>query len=106
MGLFFWYLGTRGTRGLWPDAGHHTIRNGPRYKGLVEHIVINGRLAEDMSLYVHRSSVTDPGAAPPDGDTFYALRLVPHPAAGLPGVISSAEVLAQFVPAPALARPA
>lgn len=106
MRLFVWYLGARGTRGMWSDGGHHTIRNGPRYKGLVEDIFIKRRLAEEMSLYVHRSSVTDPGAAPPDGDTFYALRLVPHPAAGLPGVISSAEVLAPLVPAPALARPA
>ncbi|MEM6826141.1 MAG: phytoene desaturase family protein, partial [Pseudomonadota bacterium] len=30
MGLFVWYFGTRGTRSLWPDVGHHTILNGPR----------------------------------------------------------------------------
>lgn len=78
MGLFIWYFGTRGTRGMWPDVGHHTILNGPRYKGLVEDIFINGRLSEDMSLYVHRPSVTDPGAAPQGDDSFYALSPVPH----------------------------
>ncbi len=34
MSLFVWYFGTKGTRGMWPDVGHHTILNGPRYKGL------------------------------------------------------------------------
>ncbi len=78
MGLFVWYFGTKGTRALWPDVGHHTILNGPRYKGLVDDIFIKGRLADDMSLYVHRPSVTDPTAAPEGDDTFYALSPVPH----------------------------
>ena len=78
MGLFVWYFGTRGTRQKWADVGHHTILNGPRYKGLVKDIFIRGKLADDMSLYVHRPSVTDPTAAPDGGDTFYALSPVPH----------------------------
>ena len=78
MGLFVWYFGTKGTRGMWPDVGHHTILNGPRYKGLVDDIFIKGHLADDMSLYVHRPSVTDPSVAPEGDDTFYALSPVPH----------------------------
>lgn len=78
MGLFVWYFGTAGTRAMWPDVGHHTILSAPRYKGLVRDIFIKGRLAGDMSLYVHRPSVTDPSAAPESGDTFYALSPVPH----------------------------
>ncbi len=78
MGLFVWYFGTRGTRGMWRDVGHHTILNGPRYEGLVRDIFRNGRLADDMSLYIHRPSVTDPGVAPEGDDTFYALSPVPH----------------------------
>ncbi len=78
MGLFVWYFGTKGTRALWPDVGHHTILNGPRYKGLVDDIFIKGHLADDMSLYVHRPSVTDVTAAPEGDDTFYALSPVPH----------------------------
>jgi phytoene desaturase len=77
-GLFVWYFGTRGTRGLWPDVGHHTILNGPRYRELCRDIFIRGRLAEDMSLYLHRPSVTDPTAAPEGCDSFYALAPVPH----------------------------
>jgi phytoene desaturase len=78
MGLFVWYFGTEGTQGMWPDVGHHTIVNGPRYKGLIEDIFLKGHLADDMSLYVHRPSITDPTAAPDGGDSFYALSPVPH----------------------------
>ncbi|RVT81989.1 phytoene desaturase [Rhodobacteraceae bacterium CCMM004] len=78
MSLFVWYFGTRGTAGMWPDVGHHTIVNGPRYGGLVRDIFRRGVLAEDMSLYLHRPSVTDPTVAPDGGDTFYALSPVPH----------------------------
>ncbi len=78
MGLFVWYFGTRGTRDMWPDVGHHTILNGPRYRELVRDIFVRGRLAEDFSLYLHRPTVTDPSAAPAGDDTFYALSPVPH----------------------------
>ena len=78
MGLFVWYFGTKGTAGMWNDVGHHTILNGPRYKGLVRDIFLKGKLADDMSLYVHRPSATDPSAAPAGDDTFYALSPVPH----------------------------
>ncbi len=78
MSLFVWYFGTRGTAGKWRDVGHHTILNGPRYTGLLRDIFINGTLSDDMSLYVHRPSVTDPGVAPDGDDTFYVLSPVPH----------------------------
>lgn len=78
MGLFVWYFGTRGTREMWPEVGHHTILNAPRYRGLVRDIFLNGRLSDDMSLYVHRPSVTDPSVAPEGDDTFYVLSPVPH----------------------------
>jgi len=78
MGLFVWYFGTKGTRLKWKDVGHHTILSGPRYEGLLKDIFIKGRLADDMSLYVHRPSVTDPTVAPEGDDTFYALSPVPH----------------------------
>lgn len=78
MGLFVWYFGTRGTASEWSDVGHHTILSGPRYEGLVKDIFIKGKLADDMSLYVHRPSVTDPTVAPEGDDAFYVLSPVPH----------------------------
>lgn len=78
MGLFVWYFGTKGTARMWPDIGHHTITNAPRYEGLLKDIFTRGRLAEDMSLYIHRPSRTDPSVAPNGDDTFYVLSPVPH----------------------------
>lgn len=78
MGLYVWYFGTAGTKGKWADVGHHSIVVGPRYKDHIKDIFIRGKLADDMSLYVHRPSVTDPSVAPEGGDTFYALSPVPH----------------------------
>jgi phytoene desaturase len=78
MGLYVWYFGTKGTKGMWPDVGHHSIVVGPRYKDHIKDIFIRGKLADDMSLYIHRPSVTDPSVAPEGGDTFYALSPVPH----------------------------
>jgi phytoene desaturase len=78
MGLFVWYFGTKGTREMWRDVGHHTIVVGPRYQAHIKDIFIKGHLADDMSLYVHRPSVTDPSVAPAGDDTFYVLSPVPH----------------------------
>jgi phytoene desaturase len=60
------------------DVGHHTILNGPRYKGLLNDIFMRKHLAHDMSVYLHRPSVTDPSVAPEGDDTFYALSPVPN----------------------------
>ncbi|MCH2163756.1 MAG: phytoene desaturase [Marinovum sp.] len=78
MSLFVWYFGTKGTAGRWADVGHHTIASGPRYEGLVKDIFRDGKVTDDMSLYIHRPSVTDPTVAPKGGDTFYVLSCVPH----------------------------
>jgi phytoene desaturase len=63
---------------MWRDVGHHSIVVGPRYREHIKDIFIRGKLADDMSLYVHRPSVTDPSCAPEGDDTFYALSPVPH----------------------------
>lgn len=78
MGLYVWYFGTKGTKGMWPAIGHHTIAVGPRYREHIKDIFIRGKLADDMSLYIHRPSVTDPSVAPEGDDTFYVLSPVPH----------------------------
>ncbi|WP_298953317.1 phytoene desaturase family protein [uncultured Methylobacterium sp.] len=79
MGVFVWYFGTRRT---YPDLAHHTILLGPRYRGLLDDIFSRKVLAEDMSLYLHRPTATDPGVAPPGHDAFYALAPVPNLAGG------------------------
>ena len=78
MSLFVWYFGTKGTRDMWQDVIHHTILSGPRYEAHLKDVFITGKLADDMSIYLHRPSLTDPSVAPDGDDTFYALSPVPH----------------------------
>ena len=75
MGLYVWYFGTDRR---WDDVPHHSILMGPRYKALIDDIFRTGTLADDMSIYLHRPSATDPSVAPPGCDSFYALAPVPH----------------------------
>jgi len=73
--LFVVHFGLRGT---FPHVPHHMILFGPRYKGLLDDIYKNGKLAEDFSLYLHHPTATDPAMAPDGCSTFYALAPVPH----------------------------
>lgn len=75
MSLFVWYFGTDRR---WDDVAHHTILMGPRYRELVRDIFRRGKLADDMSIYLHRPSASDPSVAPAGCDSFYALAPVPH----------------------------
>ena len=73
--LFVVHFGVRGT---WPGIAHHMVLFGPRYKGLLDDIYQHGVLAEDVALYLHHPTVTDPSMAPEGHSTFYALAPVPH----------------------------
>jgi len=75
MSLFLIYFGTNRT---YPDMAHHSVLFGPRYKGLLNDIFKNGKLAEDFSLYLHAPTRTDPTVAPPGCENFYVLSPVPH----------------------------
>ncbi|NJN00730.1 MAG: hypothetical protein HC793_03870, partial [Aquincola sp.] len=76
MSLFVMYFGT--DRDYADRIAHHTVVFGPRYRAHIREIFQTGKLSEDMSLYVHRPSVTDPSVAPEGDDTFYVLSPVPH----------------------------
>lgn len=75
MGLFVLYFGA--TR-QWPGVAHHTIQFSDRFEGLLSDIFDAGRLTEDLSLYVHRPTATDPSFAPEGCDSFYVLCPVPN----------------------------
>jgi phytoene desaturase len=75
MSLFIWYFGTSRQ---FPDILHHTILLGPRYRGLLNDIFKDNRLADDFSLYLYRPTAHDPSLAPSGCDTFYVLSPVPH----------------------------
>jgi phytoene desaturase len=73
--LFVVHFGLRGT---FPHVPHHMILFGPRYKGLLDDIYKNGKVADDFSLYLHHPTATDASMAPDGCSTFYALAPVPH----------------------------
>ena len=80
MSLFVWYFGTNRK---YPEAPHHTILLGPRYKELLRDIFDRKVLADDFSLYLHRPTATDISLAPAGCDAFYVLSPVPHLQSGV-----------------------
>ncbi len=76
MGLVVLYFGTRQK---YPEVKHHTIMMGDSYKELLQNIFKNKVLTQDdMSLYLHRPTATDPSMAPEGCDCFYVLSPVPN----------------------------
>ena len=61
-----------------PELAHHNIILGPRYRELLADIFGGKRLSDDLSLYLHMPTLTDPSLAPPGGEAFYVLAPVPH----------------------------
>jgi phytoene desaturase len=80
MSLFVWYFGTNKK---FLSVPHHTILMGPRYRELIADIFDNKILANDMSLYLHRPTATDPSLAPEGCDSFYVLSPVPNQDSGI-----------------------
>ncbi len=75
MGLFVWYFSTKRVYGQVP---HHTILFGKTYREVLHKIFNTKELPEDLSIYLHRPSATDPKYAPAGYDSFYALVPVPN----------------------------
>lgn len=76
MGLFVLYFGTRRK---FPDVPHHTIVLGNSYRELIDRIFDRHELeTDDLSIYLHRPTATDPTMAPPGCDSFYCLVPVPN----------------------------
>lgn len=81
MGLFVLYFGTHIQ---YEDVKHHTILMGDSYEGLLNSIFNKKELRyDDMSLYLHRPTATDPQMAPHGCDSFYVLSPVPNLKSGI-----------------------
>jgi phytoene desaturase len=80
MSLFVIYFGTRRT---YPGVKHHTILLSERYKELLHDIFRRKVLGDQVSLYLHRPTATDPSMAPPGCDCFYLLAPVPNQLSGI-----------------------
>ncbi|XWN37083.1 MAG: phytoene desaturase [Balneola sp.] len=77
MSLFVIYFGTK-KRYLDSGLAHHNIILGKRYKGLLDDIFHNKKVADDFSLYLHMPTITDSSIAPEGHEGFYVLSPVPH----------------------------
>jgi phytoene desaturase len=75
MGLFVYYFGTKK---IYNNVEHHTIKFGNKYKEHLEDIFNKKKLNKDISYYLHRPSATDKSMAPEGNDCFYVLVPVPN----------------------------
>ena len=75
MGLFVYYFGTKK---IYKNVEHHTIKFGNKYKEHLDDIFDKQKLNNDISYYLHRPSATDKSMAPEGNDCFYVLVPVPN----------------------------
>ena len=80
MGLFVYYFGTKK---VYDDVEHHTIKFGDKYKEHLDDIFNNKKLNDDISYYLHRPTATDKSMAPDNHDCFYVLVPVPNNQSGI-----------------------
>lgn len=80
MSCFLLYLGLNRQ---YPHLRHHTIMMSDDYRKLIHEIFDGQGLPDDMALYLHTPSRTDPSMAPPGGESLYVLVPVPNLAHGI-----------------------
>lgn len=75
MSCFLLFLGT--TR-RYEKLHHHTLVVGKDYEGFVRDVTVRRRIPDDLSLYLHAPSRTEPAMAAPGGESIYVLLPVPN----------------------------
>jgi len=80
MGLFVYYFGTKK---VYENVEHHTIKFGDKYKEHLNDIFNKKKLGDDISYYLHRPTATDKSMAPDGHDCFYVLVPVPNNQSGI-----------------------
>jgi phytoene desaturase len=82
MSLFVIYFGTR-RRYTDSRLAHHNIILGERFKGTLDEINHHKLPANDLILYLHMPTLSDPSMAPGGCESFYVLSPVPNQASGI-----------------------
>jgi phytoene desaturase len=67
-----------GTDQQFPKLLHHTLMVGTGYKRFIKDVTARRQLPENYSTYIHAPSRTEPGMAPPGGDSIAVLLPVPN----------------------------
>lgn len=80
MSCFLLYLGLNRQ---YEQLKHHTIIMPERYRNLIHAIFDGDGLSDDLALYLHAPTKTDPSMAPPGGESLSILAPVPNLARGI-----------------------
>jgi phytoene desaturase len=80
MSCFLLYLATDRE---FPLLRHHTLLVGRGYRDFIRTVTRGGELPRTFSTYVHAPARTEPGMAPPGGDSIAVLLPVPNLRAGI-----------------------
>jgi phytoene desaturase len=80
MSCFLLYLGLNRQ---YEQLKHHTIIMPKHYRALIHDIFDGQGLPDDLALYLHAPTKTDPSMAPPGGESLYILAPVPNLAHGI-----------------------
>jgi phytoene desaturase len=80
MSCFLLYLGVNRK---YEHLRHHTIIMPDRYQKLIHDIFDGQGIPEDLALYLHAPTKTDPSMAPPGCESLYVLAPVPNLAHGI-----------------------
>ena len=75
MSCFLLYLGLNRT---YPQLAHHTIAMPDDYERHLRQVFDGRGLPDDLALYLHAPTRSDPSMAPPGGESLYVLAPVPH----------------------------
>ena len=75
MSCFLLYLGTDRT---FDSLLHHTLLVGGGYRRFISDVTRRGKIAPTFSTYVHAPARSEPGMAPPGGDSLCVLLPVPN----------------------------
>ncbi|HET8846292.1 MAG TPA: phytoene desaturase family protein, partial [Ktedonobacteraceae bacterium] len=94
MSCFLLYLGLRRQ---YPDLRHHTIFMPHNYRKLISSIFDGQGLPDDLALYLHTPTRTDPGLAPPGEESLYVLAPVPNLAHGIDWTKTSQMLRTQII---------
>lgn len=94
MSCFLLYLGLNRQ---YPQLRHHTIFMPRNYKKLISDIFDGQGLPEDLALYLHTPTRTDPSLAPAGGESLYILAPVPNLAHGVDWACASQQLRTRII---------
>ncbi|MDG2003107.1 MAG: phytoene desaturase [Novosphingobium sp.] len=67
-----------GLEGTWPGIPHHMVLFGSRYEEWLADVYQHGVLPQDLPIFLHHPTVTDPSVAPAGKSAFQAVVPVAH----------------------------